>query len=173
MKTDAITKSYSALTNKQRAALFFRYTTQEDELETMRVLSSVPKKTYTMNDVEFIKWVDGFSALASAFAHQHWFARHGLVESALRLKSLVSKNPERLELWEAALDDVQYWQQNLLSLDAALSAVAKQHGFDLLSVYQRAQTKPYRTNVGEITADDEMVAIWTQNFSLMAESSFG
>lgn len=173
MKTDAITKSYSALTNKQRAALFFRYTTQEDELETMRVLSSVPKKTYTMNDVEFLKWVDGFSSLASAFAHQHWFARHWLVVSALRLKSLVSKNPEQLELWESAMEEVRHWQQNLLSLDAALSAVAKQHGFDLLSVYQRAQTLPYRTNVGEISADDELVSTWTYNFNLMVESTFG
>ncbi|WP_283744277.1 hypothetical protein [Sideroxydans sp. CL21] len=173
MKTDAITKSYAALTNKQRAALFFRYTTDADELEAMRVLSSVPKKSYSMNDVEFLKWAEGLSTLASVFAHEHWIARHWMVASALRMEALISKHPEKFRELDDALREVQHWQQYLLSMDVALKGAAKQHGFDLLSIYQRARAMPYSNRVEEVTTDPEMVATWTDNFNLIIESSFG
>jgi hypothetical protein len=173
MKTDAITKSYAALTNKQRAALFFQYTTQADELEVMRVLSTVPKKTYTLNDVEFLQWTEGLSTLASCFAQEHWIARHWMVASAFRMSEFISKHPEKFRELDDALREVQYWQQYLLSMDVALKAAAKQHGFDLLSIYQRARTTPYSTKVGEASADPEIVATWTECFNLIIESSFG
>jgi len=171
MKSDAITKGYESLTNKQRAALFFQYATQGDELEVVRVLSTVPKKSYTMNDEEFIKWSAGLSKLASAFAQEHWIARHWLMASALRMNALISKTPENWDAWNKALNEVQYWQQFLLSMDAALSAVAKQHGFDLLSIYQRARTMPYSTKAGEVTADPELIAIWIDTLNYMLEPS--
>lgn len=172
MKTDAITKGYESITNKQRAALFFHYVTHENELEANRLLSSVPRKTYTMNDMEFIKWEDGFSLLAMVFAHEHWIARHGLMAAVLRVKIAVTKK-EAFEKIESAFDEVERWQKLLLSLDAALAAVAKQHGFDVLPVYIRARTMPYKPNEGGLAADAEIQAIWTDTFNIILEPSFG
>ena len=172
MKTDAITKGYESITNKQRAALYFHYVTEENELEATRLLSSVPRKTYTMSDLEFIKWEDGLSRMASVFAQEHWIARHGLMASVLRMKIAVTKK-EALQKIESAFEEVEHWQKLLFSLDAALAAVAKQHGFDVLSVYIRARTKPYKPNKVSLAADAEIQAIWTDTFNTILESSFG
>jgi len=172
MKSDAITKGYESITNKQRAALYFYYATNENELEVTRVLSSVPIKSYTMNDMEFIKWEDGFSLLANVFGQEHWIARHGLMAAVLRIK-IVSVKKDAWEECDAVIEEAQYWTKLLLSMDAALVAVAEQHGFDAQSVYHRARSKPYKLNNDRISADAEMVAICTDAFNLIVESSFG
>lgn len=172
MKSDAIATAYKSITNKQRAALFFHYVTNENELEATRVLSSVPRKSYTMSDLEFLKWEDGFSLLASVFAQEHWIAQHGLVAAALRMK-IVSAKDAAWEESDLAIERFQYWQKLLLSLDAALMATAEKHGFDVQSVYHRARAKPYKTNNDRVTTDAEIVAIWTDVFNGLVESSFG
>jgi hypothetical protein len=172
MKSDAITKGYESITNKQRAALFFHYVTHENELEANRLLSSVPRKTYIMNDMEFVKWEDGFSLLAMVFAHEHWFARHGLMAAVLRVK-IASAKKEAWEEWDATIEDVQYWSKLLLSLDAALLAAADKHGFDVQCVYRRARTEPYKPKNGSATTDAEIQAVWTDTFNMILESSFG
>lgn len=172
MKSDAITKGYESITNKQRAVLYFKYVTDENELEAVRLLSSVPLKSYTMSDLEFIKWEDGLSRMASVFAQEHWIARHGLMAAVLRMK-IASTKKEALEKLELAFEEIERWQKLLLSLDAALAAVAKQHGFDVLPVYIRARTMPYKTKEDGLAADAEIQAIWTDTFNMILESSFG
>jgi hypothetical protein len=171
MKSDAITKGYESITNKQRAVLYFHYVTHENELEANRLLSSVPRKTYTMNDMEFVKWEDGFSRLASVFAHEHWIARHGLMAAVLRMK-IASAKEKAWEEWDATVEDVRYWSKTLLSLDAALLAAADKHGFDVQCVYLRARTEPYKPKNKSVTADAEIQEIWTDTFNVMLESSF-
>ena len=172
MKTDAITKGYEAITNKQRAVLYFKYVTDENELEAARLLSSVPRQRYTMSDLEFIKWEDGLSRMASVFAQEHWIARHGLMLAVLRMK-IASAKKEAWEEWDATIEDAQYWSKLLLSLDAALLAVADQHGFDAQCVYHRARAKPYKPTKVGVTADAEIQATWTNIFNMILESSFG
>ena len=172
MKSDAITKGYESITNKQRAALYFHYVTHENELEVNRLLSSVPKKSYTMNDLEFVKWEDGFSLLSSVFAQEHWIAQHGLMVAVLRMKIANAKD-DAWEEWDATLEDTQYQSKLLLSLDAALLAVADQHGFDVQCVYHRARAKPYKPTKVGVTADAEIQATWTNIFNMILESSFG
>lgn len=171
MKSDAITKGYESITNKQRAMLYFHYVTNEDELEATRLLSSVPIQRYTMSDLEFIKWDDGLTRMAMVFAQEHWIARHGLMAALLQMKMAVTKKetPQKIESTFEAVDG---WKKWLLSLDAALAAVAKQHGFDLLSVYIRARTVPFKPNVDDLSADTEVQAIWTETFNVILESSF-
>lgn len=169
---DPITKLYNGLTNKERAALFFQYATFGNEIETARVLSSVPRQTYSMTDLEFIMWSDGFNLLANMFAQEHWIARHGLVAAVLRLKIASAKN----DAWEeedAAIEELHNWSRMLLSLDAALLAVADKHGLDVNCVYNRASTKPYKPTKNDMTADVEIVEIWTDTFNVIMESSFG
>ena len=172
MKTDAITKGYEAITNKQRAVLYFKYVTDENELEAARLLSSVPRQTYTMTDLEFIKWEDGLSRMASVFAQEHWIARHGLMLAVLRMK-IASAKKEAWEEWDATIEDAQYWSKLLLSLDAALLAAADKHGLDVQCVYHRARTKPYKPTRDGIIADAEIVEVWTETFNVILESSFG
>jgi len=172
MKSDAITKGYESITNKQRAALFFHYVTHENELEANRLLSSVPRKTYTMNDMEFVKWEDGFSLLAMVFAQEHWIARHRLMAMVLRMKIANAKD-DAWEEWDAATEEAQYQTKLLLSLDAALLAVADKHGFDAQCVYRRARAKPYKPTKDGVTADGETQAVWTDTFNMILESSFG
>lgn len=172
MKSDAITKGYAAITNKQRAVLYFKYVTDENELEVNRLLSSVPRKTYNMIDMEFIKWEDGFSLLAMAFAQEHWIARHGLMVAILRMKIANAKD-DAWEEWDAILEEIQHQGKLLLSLDSALVAVAEQHGFDAQCVYHRARAKPYKPNKEGVIADAEMVVIWTDVFNGIVVSSFG
>lgn len=172
MKSDAITKGYESLNNKQRAALFFHYMTLEDELEATRVLSSVPTRSYTLRDMEFIKWTDGLALMANEFCQEHWIAKHGLVAAILRLK-IHSTQKEAWEELEAISEEIQHWQRLLLSLDAALAAVAVQFGFDVQCVYKKARSMPYQTAQADVTEDAELVAVWTENFNLMVESSFG
>lgn len=171
MKTDAITKGYESLTNKQRAMLYFHYVTDENELEVTRLLSSVPIRRYTMSDLEFIKWEDGLARMASVFAHEHWYARHWLMVSVMRMKIAVTKK-ETFGKIESAFDEVERWQKLLLSLDAALAAVAKQHGFDVLPVYIRARTMPYKPNEDGLAADAEIQTTWTDTFNIIIEPSF-
>ena len=177
MKTDAITKAYESLTDKQRAALYFRYVTDENELEANRVLSAVPRQSYSMSNREFTLWQDGFSRVAHVFAQEHWIARHGLVVAALRLKVVSAKDEhdivKQLKAFEKAIAEVESWQKLLLSLDAALAAVSKQHGFDLLSVYIRARTVPYKTENGGATTDAEMQTAWVEMFDSILGSPFG
>lgn len=171
MKSDAITKGYESISNKQRAVLYFKYVTDENELEAARLLSSVPIQRYTMSDLEFIKWEDGLSRMASVFAQEHWIARHWLMASVLRMKIAVTKK-ESLQKIESTFEEAEYWQKLLFSLDAALAAVAMQHGFDVLSVYVRARTMPYKTNEVSMAADAEIQAIWTDTFNVILEPSF-
>lgn len=177
MKTDAITKVYEAITDKQRAALYFQYVTNEDELEAARVLSAVPRRSYKMSNREFIKWHDGFSRVANVFAREHWIARHGLVAAALRLKVVSTKDEDDIvkefKLFETALAEFELRQELLLSLDAALLAVADKYGFEVQCVYIRARTVPYKTENEGVTANAEMRAAWVDMFDSILDSPFG
>lgn len=177
MKTDTITKGYAAITDKQRAALYFYFVTKEDGLEAARVLSAVPRKAYRMSNLEFAKWHDGFSRVANVFAREHWIARHGLVAAALQLEIVSTKDEndivKELKVFETALAEFELRQKLLLSLDAALLAAADKHGFEVQCVYIRARTVPYKTENERVTADDEMRAAWVDIFDSILDSPFG
>ena len=97
------------------------------------------------------------------------------LDSAARVdgSGIANAKDDAWEEWDATLEDTQYQSKLLLSLDAALLAVAGQHGFDVQCVYHRARAKPYKPTKVGVTADAEIQATWTNIFNMILESSFG
>ena len=78
MKTDRITKLYEDLTNKERAALCYRYQMDDNDVEVARIIATVPRKAYEGADEEFKGWLISFSVMANVWAINHWklYSRH-------------------------------------------------------------------------------------------------
>ena len=156
MKTDRITKLYEDLTNKERAALCYRYQMDDNDVEVARIIATVPRKAYEGADEEFKGWLISFSVMANVWAINHWklYSRHlaatgGFVYHAGRNEF------DQAWVWDQAFT---YWETHLLALDRALEAVCERHGFDVDCARQLAGTAPFVPLRAEATPDAEFQA---------------
>ncbi len=148
MKQDRIAKLYEGLTNKERAALAFRYMTDTNELELERVASAVPMKIYKCRDMEYQGWLNGFADMAALWAIEHWqtYSRMLAALVALHLtiacKKLDHKELDKDEI-QAMMDAHKKWESHLLALDRALLAICEEHGIDPDAVRRMAGADPF------------------------------
>ena len=132
MKKDRIAKVYDGLTNKERAALAFRYLSYKNWLECERVESSVPWYGYTCIDFQYQQWRNRFLHMACYWAIEHWRLR-ARQWAALALFHLLVQRRERDQAHEAMAQHKQF-EARLLALDLALEATCKEHGLDIEAV---------------------------------------
>ena len=108
----AVTKIYAGLSEKELAAIAFEHLTSSNRTELERVADSVPRATYNMPTMEYIRWYDRFFDFSCLWGLYHWrsyakslaaltavhfFAEEGTGDhSIFCFCDLVSRNASRL-----------------------------------------------------------------------------
>ena len=130
MKNNTITKLYADLTYKEKAALTFKYFTEQNEVEIDRIQSSVLVQSYILKSLnfEFIEHRDALFNLAIIYGLEYWQKFSGLGWGFLGLRSAL-KN-ENSEESAFLLKVIQKTEGQLLALDAALEKVCEENAFD-------------------------------------------
>ena len=172
MKLDQISKIYEGLTNKERAALSFRYIMDANDLELTRVTDTVEFKSYRCHDIEYRCWVQGFFTLASLWGLIHWQQHSSLMATiALRYATIVDNT-------ESDLDEVNarmvFYKRRLIALDGALLKVCEEHSLDHHAIMKYAGAEPSAENYGELLPDmeyqDEMVSSLSVAIDMTADT---
>lgn len=138
---DRIAKLYEGLTNKERAALAFRYLIDTNELELERVSAAVPMKTYKCPDMEYRLWLGSFFDMAAMWAIEHWQTVSRMLNALVTLHVMIAC--KELDKVPPMLDAVEKWESNLLALDRALLAICEEHGIDPDAVRRLAGAVPF------------------------------
>lgn len=141
MKQDRIAKLYEGLTNKERAALAFRYMTDTNELELERVAAAVPMKTYECPDMEYQRWLNGFGDMAALWAIEHWQTYSRKLAALWALHLMIAR--KELDKVQAMMEAHEKWESHLLALDRALVAICEEHGIDPDAVRRMAGADPF------------------------------
>jgi hypothetical protein len=153
MKSNGITKLYAELTNKERAAISFRYMAEGNEIEVDRIVASVPRFTYRCPDYEYRAWLYAFFSVWSIGAMEHWQCRSRAVAAMCGAQiQLLQKQKGSVSKFIAAQ---QLWESRLLALDAALEAVCEEHGIDVDAMRGLTETEAYRPVSRDLTPDSE------------------
>ena len=169
MKSNGITKLYAELTNKERAALSFRYMTEGNELEFDRILATVPRFTYRCHDFEYRNWLDAFFNVWHIWAIEHWQCRYRAV--AAMYGAQIRLRQERMGDVSKYLDAHELWESRLLALDAALEAVCEEHGIDVDAMRGLTETEAYRPVFRDLKPDSEYQKRMQDDFrSLIAQA---
>ncbi len=130
MKTDAITRAYAGLSNRERAALAFKYLCDGNELELTRVADSAPRGTFTYTGAhfEYGQRFDRLFAVASWWAVEHWkaFARYASAYGAV-LEACHNRDRAGVDRF---LRETEAWESRLIALETALDAIGPEQGLD-------------------------------------------
>lgn len=167
MKQKRITKLYEELSNKERAALAFRYLTDINELELRRVAAAVPMKTYGCPDKEYQQWFNGFFDMAALWAIKHWQAYSRKLAALGALHLHIAR--KELDQIQTMIETHEKWESQLLALDRALLAISKEHGIDPDAVRLMAGAEPFEP-VYALEPDSEYQAIMQANLSRLLGS---
>lgn len=159
MKLDQISKIYEGLSNKERAALSFRFIMDANDLELTRVADTVEFKSYRCHDAEYRCWVQGFFTLASLWGLIHWQQHSSLMATvALRYATIVGDTESDLNEINAR---VVFYRRRLIALDGALLNVCEKHSLDHHAIMKYAEAEPSAETHGELLPDmeyqDEMI----------------
>lgn len=126
-----LTKIYSNLTDKEKASLAFSYVTQGDIAEHARIVSTVPKQSFTGLALEFRHWTENIEVLALLWAVEHWrtysillTARGGIATA----RDLCTPEFQQLIEHEADLS------RRLIALDRVLADLCEEHRIDEASI---------------------------------------
>jgi hypothetical protein len=124
MKQDRITKLYEGLTAKEQATLAFNCITSANTTEAERIAAAVPMRSYRMLDADYLRWIRGFTNMASCWGVLYW-------------RTLAGEQAARLLVLSGSVGDAQKWmdgcttlQKQLAGLEGALLAVCSVHGID-------------------------------------------
>lgn len=138
MKTDAITRAYAVLSNRERAALAFKYLCDGDELELARVADSALRGTfpYTGPSFEYVERFDRLFTVASWWAIEHWkaFARFMTARGGAHVAYETEDWAGADRFYKAA----DAWESRLLALETALDAIGPEQGLDPEAVHKLA-----------------------------------
>lgn len=136
MKTDVITKSYASLTNKELAALAFRYLCDGNELELTRIANAVPIATYRGQDPEYLFCYDRLYNAGCFWALEHWKAQTRLLAACGGWLSMYTHGNTKAakKLRRAA----ESWESRLMALEIALDEVGAVCGLDPHAVHELA-----------------------------------
>src|SRR6476620_525776 len=161
MTEDRITKLYTSLTAKQRAALMFNHWLAEDDVEVERIAHSVPLVTYRGRDPQHFCWFSDFSRMVSAWALLHWRGRCATLVAMWAGHAFMRQH--EYEKADGSFAEANQGEARLLALDAALDSVCSAHGIDPNAVRKLAGTEVYRATRHDIAADllyVEQVRAW-------------
>jgi len=164
MKQDRIANLYEGLTNKELAALAFRYMTDTNELELKRVVAAVPIKAYECSDIEYQQWFNRFADMAAFWAIEYW-RNYSQFLAALWVLHLMIARKEWDEV-QAMIDAPEKWESHLLALDRALLVICEEHRIDPDAVRRMAGTDPFNP-VYALEPNAEYQATMQANLSML------
>lgn len=141
MKTDAVTRAYAGLSNKERAGLAFIHICRCDELELTRILDSLPRATYSGLPPEYLKHFGRLFTVASWWAIKYWqiFARL----QAGRGGWLYMEKCGNMEAASQFLQTAKTWESLLMALETALDEVGAEYGLDPEAVHNLAECERF------------------------------
>lgn len=137
----AFEKVYAGLTNRERAAIAFKFMADANEVEVARVADAVPRKSYIALEFDFRDGVDRLILLASCWCAMHWRLRADLAETKWAL--LAAPNVDKSEWVLPLFDRAQKCETRLLALDRALEQVCAGHGIDAVAVRKVGGAEPF------------------------------
>lgn len=158
--TDTITKLYSGMTNKERAALAFRYLTDVNELELERVSGAVPFKTYRCRDLEYQDRLDGLFNMAALYSIEYWRIYSRSLEALVASHVMANDSVKEQQMLEVQ----GIWQSRLMALNCAMLAVCTEHGIEPDSVRQLAEVETFVPMSGSVKPDTNYRMDMQENF---------
>lgn len=139
MKLDQISNLYLGLTNKERAALSFRYIMDSNDLELTRVTDTIEFKNYRCHDAEYRCWVQSYFTLASLWGLMYWQNTSRLMASiALGYANSAGLLTDDIL---AINNQVTLLKRRALSLNLALIKVCEAHSLDHQAVLKYADVE--------------------------------
>ena len=132
MKRDPIAKMYDKLTTKQQAALAFNHLMTGNQIETERVISAVPMKSYRCKDLDFQDQFESYRVMALLWAVEYWQLYAQQLEALVRL-NLHTRRKDWIKA-DQAHEQLEHIGSYLSAIDRALQSVCEAQGLDVGAV---------------------------------------
>ena len=140
MKRDPIAKMYDKLTTKQQAALAFNHLMTGNQIETERVISAVPTKSYRCKDLDFQDQFESYRVMALLWAVEYWQLYAQQLEALVRL-NLHTRRKDWIKA-DQAHEQLEHIGSCLSAIDRALQSVCEAQGLDAGAVKLMAGCRP-------------------------------
>ena len=154
MKRDPIAKMYDKLTTKQQAALAFNHLMTGNQIETERVISAVPIKSYRCKDLDFQDQFESYRVMALLWSVEYWQLYAQQLEALVRL-NLHTRRKDWIKA-DQAHEQLEHIGSYLSAIDRALQSVCEAQGLDAGAVKlmtgcrQLAATAPDAAHEAEV-----------------------
>ena len=140
MKRDPIAKMYDKLTTKQQAALAFNHLMTGNQIETERVISAVPMKSYRCKDLDFQDQFESYRVMALLWSVEYWQLYAQQLEALVRL-NLHTRRKDWIKA-DQAHEQLEHIGSYLSAIDRALQSVCEAQGLDAGAVKLMAGCRP-------------------------------
>lgn len=153
MKQDPITKLYTGLTDKERAALAFTYRTQHNAIEQDRIEAAMPTQYFIGLPLEYRIWTYNLQNLAMLYAIGYW--RHvALAQATMGGATAMLHQTDDPAQWQPMIKRFEEAEAKLLSLEAAFDDVCVEHGLDTGTMRYIAGKQFYQVAHSDLMPDD-------------------
>ena len=163
MKQDPITKLYTGLTDKERAALAFTYRAQHNAIEQGRIEAVMPMQYFTGLPLEYRSWTYNLQSLAMLYAIEYW--RHvARAQATMGGASATLHQTDDPAQWQPMIKHFEEAEVKLLSLEAAFDDVCVEHGLDTGAMRYMAGNQFYQVAHPDLIPDAEFMAEIRETF---------
>ena len=154
MKRDPIAKMYDKLTTKQQAALAFNHLMTGNQIETERVISAVPMKSYRCKDLDFQDQFESYRVMALLWAVEYWQLYAQQLEALVRL-NLYTRRKDWVKA-DQAHEQLKHIGSYLSAIDRALQSVCEAQGLDSEAVKLMAGCRPSMAFAPDLAYESEV-----------------
>lgn len=133
MNQRPLNTSYEHMTNHQLAAAAYAFI--GNELESLRIYSAVPRKTYSMLDVRFVGALERIHFASHAWAGDYWRLESFYVADVLKMTYAHIKN--EMNNPDQYLEALASGKRLIAAHLEALKEVCQAHGIDYKTVLKR------------------------------------
>lgn len=135
MNQKPLSAAYEHMTNHQLAAAAYAHL--GDELESLRIKSAVPRKTYTMLDAEFVDALVRIYTASQAWSSDYWRLQYLSTVDVVRMTYAHLKN--ELSNSDELLQALANSKRAIAAHVEALKEVCETRGIDYKTVLKRNQ----------------------------------
>jgi hypothetical protein len=154
MKRDPIAKMYDKLTTKQQAALAFNHLMTGNQIETERVISAVPIKSYRCKDSDFQDQFESYRVMALLWSVEYWQLYAQQLETLVRL-NLYTRRKDWIKA-DQAHEQLEHVGSCLSAIDRALKSVCEAQGLDSAAVRLMAGCRPSTVFAPDLAYESEV-----------------
>jgi hypothetical protein len=154
MKRDPIAKMYDKLTTKQQAALAFNHLMTGNQIETERVISTVPMKSYRCKDLDFQDQFESYRVMALLWSVEYWQLYAQQLEALVRL-NLYTRRKDWTKA-DLAHEQLEHIGSCLSAIDRALQSVCEAQGIDSEAVKLMTGCRPSMVFAPDLAYESEV-----------------